>query len=150
MNKLEVDVRQVTQMFAELSGKQQRQSYRNALRRAAGILQKETKKQLRLVIGKAINHKNKWNGKSLGSGIKVKADKEGKEAKVHILGDFRLKFFELGTKQRKLRKSGANRGRIKASYFFKTAKANKEKEIFSQMDSLISQSIQRIADKKRK
>jgi hypothetical protein len=34
------------------------------------------------------------------SGIKTIAEKEGKEAKVHIMGDLRLKFFEMGTDPR--------------------------------------------------
>ena len=104
--------------------------YKNALRKAGRILQKETKTQLRSVVGKAINHKNRWNGKTLGNGVKMKVDKEATEAKVHIMGDFRLKFFEMGTSARQLRKNGANRGRMNASHFFRTAKDNKERAIF--------------------
>ena len=90
------------------------------------------------MIGRAINHRNRWNGKTLGSGIKSNANREGTEAKVHIMGDFRLKFFEKGTAIRHLRRNSANRGRISASYFFRTAKQNKEREIFSTLDNLLS------------
>lgn len=75
-------------------------------------------------------------------------NKEATEVKVHILGDFRLKFFEKGTTNRTLKKNGANRGAMRAHYFFKTAKDNKEKEIFSSLDNLISTSINRVANKK--
>lgn len=150
MNNLEVDARQVINLFSDLTSRQQMQAKRNALRQASRILVNETKKQLRRVIGKAINHRNRWNGKTLGSGIKSNASREGTEAKVHIMGDFRLKFFEKGTAIRRLRRNGANRGRINASYFFRTAKQNKEREIFNTLDNLLSQSIQRIANRNRR
>lgn len=150
MNNLEVDSRQVINLFSELNSRQQRQVYRNALRRAAGILSRETKKQLKDVVGNAVNHRNRWNNRTPASGIRVKADREGRESKVHIMGDFRLKFFEMGTAERRLRRNGANRGRIDASYFFRTAKQNKEQEVFDALDSLISQSIQRTANRNRR
>ena len=145
---IEVDTKDVLNLFSELNSRQQKQAHRNALRRSANILVKETKKQLKSHLGKVVNHRNRWNGKTLQSGIKSKAD--NKEAKVHIMGDFRLKFFELGTKQRKLKKNGANRGKIKALYFFRTAQQNKEQEVFSTMDKLLSESIQKVYNKYRK
>lgn len=145
---LEVEAKEVLKSFANLTGKQQKNTYRNALRKAARILVNEAKKQLRNIVGSKVNSRNKWNGKTLGSGIKLKVDKEATEAKIHILGDFRLKFFEKGTVTRTLRKNGANRGVMTAHYFFKTAKANKEKEIFDSLDKLISESINRVANKK--
>ena len=145
---IEVDAKDVLNLFSELNSRQQKQAHRNALRRSANILVKETKKQLKSHLGKVVNHRNRWNGKTLQSGIKSKAD--NKEAKVHIMGDFRLKFFELGTKQRKLKKNGANRGKIKALYFFRTAQQNKEQEVFSTMDKLLSESIQKVYNKYRK
>lgn len=150
MNKLEVDSKQVINLFADLTGKQQKQAHKAALRKSSSILVKETKKQLRKVIGKAINHKNKWNGKTLGSGIKTSVDKKGESAKVHLLGDFRLKFFEMGTEKRHIKKNKANRGKIKPSYYFKQAKANKEREIFNSIDQLLTQSIVKIANKYKK
>ena len=63
---------------------------------------------------------------------------------VHILGDFRLKFFELGTKVRKKRKTGDSTGRIEASYFFRKARQAKESEISNSMNDIIEQSIKRI------
>ena len=126
----------------------QDKKYRNALRKAGRILQKETKTQLRSVVGKTINHKNRWDGKTLGSGIKLKVDKKATEAKVHIMGDFRLKFFELGTTTRRLRKNGANRGRMNASHFFRTAKDNKERAIFDNINQMVEESITRISKRR--
>lgn len=166
MNNLEVDVRDVTSMFADLTSRQQRQVYRNALRKSASILVQETKRQLRHTLGRAANSRNWWNRKTLISGVKSNADRNGEEAKVHIMGDFRLKFFEMGTRVRRTtgnntasvrgrnpirrQRVASNRGSINAVHFFRTAKANKEREIFDNMDNLISQSIQRIANRNRR
>ena len=147
-NGVTVDASQVLRMFSELNSRQQKNVYKNALRKAGRILQKETKTQLRSVVGKAINHKNRWNGKTLGNGVKMKVDKEATEAKVHIMGDFRLKFFELGTTTRQLRKNGANRGRMTAAHFFKTAKDKTEHAIFDNINQMVEESITRIANKK--
>lgn len=146
-NLLEIDAKKVLERFAELTGKKQRAVYRNGLRKAARILANETRKELRKIVGAKINSRNKWNGKTLGSGIKYKIDKEGTEAKIHIMGDFRLKFFEKGTVKRFIRKNKANRGSMKANYFFRASKANKEKEVFASLDRLISESINRVANK---
>ena len=153
MNNIEVDARQVTSMFADLTGRQQRQVYRSVLRKGAGILATETKRQLRQTLGRAASSRNWWNGRTLVSGVKSNADRNGTEAKVHIMGDFRLKFFEMGTRVRRnpirRQRVAANRGNINAAHFFRTAKTNKEREIFDNMDNLISQSIQRIANRNR-
>lgn len=166
MNNIEVDARQVVSMFADLTSRQQRQVYRSALRKGAGILATETKRQLRQALGRAASSRNWWNGRTLAAGVKSNADRNGEEAKVHIMGDFRLKFFEMGTRVRRTTGSNtasvrgrnpirrqrvsANRGSITAVHFFRTAKANKEREIFNSMDNLISQSIQRIANRNRR
>ena len=71
MNNIEVDARQVTSMFADLTSRQQRQVYRSALRKGAGILVGETKRQLRQTLGRAASSRNWWNGKTLISGIKL-------------------------------------------------------------------------------
>lgn len=81
------------------------------------------------------------------------------------MGDFRLKFFELGTKVRKT--SGANRasvrgkipkyrqhkpsyrGSIKASNFFLKARNRKEKEISDNMNNIIAESIIKVNEKFR-
>ena len=165
MNNIEVDARQVTSMFADLTSRQQRQVYRNALRKGAGILATETKRQLRQTLGREASSRNWWNGRTLVSGVKSNADRNRTEAKVHIMGDFRLKFFEMGTRVRRTtgnnsasvrgrnpirrQRVSANRGNINAAHFFRTAKANKEREIFDNMDNLISLSIQRIANRNR-
>ena len=46
-NGVTVDASQVLRMFSELNSRQQKNVYKNALRKAGRILQKETKTQLR-------------------------------------------------------------------------------------------------------
>ncbi|MCF0185740.1 MAG: hypothetical protein HUJ98_04535 [Bacteroidaceae bacterium] len=80
-----------------------------------------TRNQLRLKLGGAATSPNRWNGKTMEEGIRLRADKAYDEVAVNIMGDFRLKFFEKGTKER-ITKSKANRGSIKPIHFFRTAR----------------------------
>lgn len=146
MANIEVDSRNVLKMFAELNSKNQKKVHRIALAKALSILVKEARSTLKGVIRKSIYSKSKKTGRSLASGIKYRINKEATEGKAHILGDFRLKFFELGTKER-YRKNGGKTGTIKASYFFRTARQNKEALISSSMNNIISESIKRVNGK---
>ena len=140
-----VDTRQVLKMFAELNSKKQKKVHRTALRSATGILVRETRKNFRKVVKKP-NSRNRWNGRTFSSGIKSSINREATEGKVHILGDFRLKFFEMGTKTRykKRTKGRPSTGSIKASYFFKKAREAKESEISNSMNDIITKSILRV------
>nr|DAT69137.1 MAG TPA: hypothetical protein [Caudoviricetes sp.] len=82
----------------------------------------QTKRSLRANLGAGATSPNRWNGKTMESGVRLKADKDYCEVSVSILGDFRLKFFEKGTAQRRLRRGGANRGSIRPLYFFREAR----------------------------
>lgn len=86
MNNIEVDARQVTSMFADLTSRQQRQVYRSALRKGAGILVGETKRQLRQTLGRAASSRNWWNGKTLISGIKANVDRNGEKLRYILWG----------------------------------------------------------------
>lgn len=139
-----VDIDKVLQMFASLDSKKQKKVHRAALKKATGILVRETKKNFRKVV-KNPNSRNKWNGKTFSSGIKSSVNKEVTEGKVHIMGDFRLKFFELGTATRYKKTRGRpSTGSIKAHYFFKKAREAKESEISNSMNDIITKSILRI------
>ncbi|PWM22827.1 MAG: hypothetical protein DBX40_08565 [Clostridiales bacterium] len=75
------------------------------------------------------------------SGIKLKADKDYCEVSVSIMGDFRLKFFEKGTRQRSLRRGGANRGSIKPLNFFREAR---QMNIDDVINNSLNESLSRI------
>lgn len=165
MNNVEVDSSKVLSLFANLNTKKQNQVYKRALVDGARVLQKETKRTLRTKIGAAANHKNWWNGKALNAGIKVSPQKDIEKdgVKVHVMGDFRLRIFEIGTKQRHT--TGSNNSKVKGKTpqyrqhkshstgtihkinFFKDAQQHKEKEIFNKLDDFILKNINRIAKK---
>lgn len=159
---LEVDAKDILKKFSQLNFKGQEKVYRKALTEGAKILQKEAKNTLRQIYGRAVSHKNWWNGKTLQQGIKVSpqrnVEKDG--VKVHIMSDFRLKFFESGTNERFT--SGHNGGTVKgkipyyrqhkphstghitASHFFTKSKDQTESQIFGHMDDFIIKNINKI------
>ncbi len=65
MNNVEIDSKEVLNLFSNLSSKKQYSVYRKALTEGAKMLQSEGKRQLKFKIGRAASHKNWWNGKSL-------------------------------------------------------------------------------------
>lgn len=103
----------------------------------------ETKVQLRSKLGSGASTPNRWNGKTMESGIRLKADKDYCEVAVNVMGDFRLKFFERGTKQRQTKKK-ANRGSIRALYFFQSAR-QKADEVTGIINNSIAESLRRIS-----
>ena len=144
---LNIDTKQVLNLFASLDRKKQVKVYRQALTKSAYMLVREARKLLkqRLKPG-ATTTKNRWNGKTMASGIRARVFRNGQEARVSIMGDFRLRFMEMGTKERYLRKgSKARRGKIRRMNFFADAKRNAERPIFDNMNNMILQSILRIA-----
>lgn len=150
---IEVDDREVMAMFSEMSPKNRKRVLTSALRRSGNILVRQTKKNLRTVTTKSGALKtrtpNRWNGRKMEQGvkIKVKVDNKTKEAKIHLLGDFRLKFFEVGTSDRYTRKKGAYRGRIEGYRFFKAAKEQTEQKIFGEMDKVLSDQVRKVNEK---
>ena len=143
-----IERQQVDELLAKLSTERRSQIMFSALKKGGKALQQETKVQLRQSVANT-HSPNKWNGKTLEDGIRVKANTVYQEVLVHILGDFRLKFFEKGTKDRytKIHKDNINylkkggkggyRGRITASHFFRRARQNEEviqDAIFKELD----------------
>src|SRR5574344_1952910 len=113
---IQLDAKEVLSMFSQLTSKQQDKVYRDALTKA-------TKARIKSSLGKVASVKNKRSGKSLLQGVKVKSVSP-KVAKVHIMGEFRLKWFEKGTRARATKKN-YNRGAMdKQYYFFRDAKAS--------------------------
>lgn len=109
----------LTEKFSQLNSKEQKKAKNTALKKAAQIIVKAAKQSLSTVT-KHNRTPNYWNGKTLESGIKVGKIKDDSDLKVHIMGDFRLKFFQAGTQLRKTR-VGANRGAMKRTNFFGSA-----------------------------
>lgn len=149
-----IERQQVDELLTKLSTERRSQIMFSALKKGGKALQNETKVQLRQSVANT-HTPNRWNGKTLEDGIKVKANTVYQEVMVHILGDFRLKFFEKGTKDRytkihkdklstsqyinQLKKGDRSRfrGKITASHFFRRARQNEEviqDAVFKELD----------------
>lgn len=101
----------------------------------------------------------------------VKVLKKDMIVKVHILSDYRVKWFETGTKRRhtegymyrnkkfeyfkglrkyyKRKGRGRDTGSIKPEWFFRDAQRQTERPIFDNMEKLVTRAIIRIARKKK-
>jgi hypothetical protein len=141
-------------ILKKMSYKDMQRVYKKALTDTVKPLVNETKKLLRRSGIKRVNKpyigKNGKTYRSMIQGIKSSIDVRDPDdnyAKVHILGEFRLKWFEKGTSLRKTRKKG-NRGRIYPKRFFRDAIENKGEECRKSLEEHIKISIQRIWNKR--
>lgn len=141
MSNVVVDDASVQNLFNALNPDSNKQILFTALKKGGQKLANQTKTTLKAKLGSGATTPNRWNGKTMESGVRIKADKDYCEVYVSILGDFRLKFFELGTAQRRLRKGGANRGAIKPLYFFRQAR---QQGIDDTINNSITESLRRI------
>lgn len=114
---IQVDASRCYALFRRLSTKNQRKVSRAALRAAANKVKNEAVKNLQGVIGHSVRKTTTYmrkNGKaerrSLARGVKV-VSKDAETAKVHIMGDYRLKWFEMGAGLKDPRKTSGRRGK---------------------------------------
>lgn len=143
MSNVAVDDSGVKNLFQALDSDTRKQILFAALKAGGSKLAENTKIQLRSKLGSGASTPNRWNGKTMESGIRLKADKDYCEVAVNVMGDFRLKFFEKGTNLRQTKKK-ANRGKIKALYFFQSAR-QKGDDVASIINGSISESLKRIS-----
>lgn len=152
---------QVLERFKQLDKKRMKSAYRLALRKSGKVLSDKAKYYLRLITP-AYNHRNWWDGKTLQAGIMVSVDRDIEYATIHILGDYRLKFFQDGTVRRKtlgrrtagMRASrlktnrivtkGKNRGEMPERDFFVAARCAVEDNMQSVLNKAINDSINKV------
>ena len=149
-----VDDKEIIKALSNLSFKQMNKAYRNGMKKSLDPILKQTKQNLR---NSGIRNVNKpyigKNGKkyiSMLQGVKTSVyigDTEDSYGKVHIMKEFRLKWFEKGTQLRKTRK-GYNRGDIKPKWFFATAVRQRQNEAVNNLDENIRNSIIQVWNKK--
>ena len=146
---------ELRQILKKMEYKDMQRAYKKALTDSMKPLQNEAKKQLRRAGIKNVNkpYVSKKTGKTYKSmlqGIMTSVDVRDPDdnyAKVHIMGEFRLKWFEKGTALRKTYSKG-NRGRIHAKRFFRNAVDNKGRECRASLEEHIKKSIQRVWERK--
>lgn len=177
--KVTIDDSQIQAIFSALDAKKQKKTIMQGLRKSARILVRRTKQNLKKSVkytGK-VEKKKGWD--KMESGIKIKPLNRAVEPSmgVNVMGEFRLRFFELGTSERdthykngklkkkyrsplitkvkslfngkpkkkrirQLKDKGPNyRGKITALHFFKKAKEDSEREVFSTIADNIKDSI---------
>ena len=147
MNGINVDDKEVIQALSKLSFKQMNKAYREGMKKALDPILKQTKINLRNSGIKNVNKpyiaKNGKKYPSMIQGVKTSVyvgDTEDSYGKVHIMKEFRLKWFEKGTQLRKTSK-GWNRGSIKPKWFFANAVNQKSKQAAESLDENIRNSI---------
>lgn len=131
-----------------------------ALINGGKVLQETSKKYFRERMGEAATHVSKWTSKPFVEGIVIKGDKAYCEARVSIMKDHRMKWFEKGTKDRytqnkghsdsKRKKKNTNtgksnyRGKVTAKWFFKDARTNSINEVNQVIITTIDNGIKKI------
>lgn len=146
-NGVKVDDREVIKALSRLSFKQMNKAYKEGMKKALDPILKQTKINLRNSgirnVNKPYIGKNSKKYPSMIQGVKTSVyigDTEDSYGKVHIMKEFRLKFFEKGTSIRKTRK-GYNRGSIKPKWFFANAVNQMSKQAAESLDENIRNSI---------
>lgn len=146
-NGIKVDDREVIKALSRLSFKQMNKAYKEGMKKALDPILKQTKINLRNSgirnVSKPYTGKNGKKYPSMIQGVKTSVyigDTEDSYGKVHIMKEFRLKFFEKGTSIRKTRK-GYNRGSIKPKWFFANAVRQMSKQAAESLDENIRNSI---------
>lgn len=154
-NAVDINSTQVDNLLDTLDDQEvKNQILFDAVKAGAKALQQTTKNYFRQKVGEAATHYSRFIRKPFDEGITVKADKSYIEAKVSIMGDPRLKWFERGTNARytkgrkitgyaqgrrnRLQREGKGHytGQMTGLYFFKEARQNN-----SIIDEAMTQSI---------
>lgn len=101
-----VDCSKLERDISALSRMEQRDIILKALRKGADILAQEAKQNLVERLGLAATSK-RHHKKSMLEGVRVRYEKDYGEVMVTIFPDYRLKWFEKGTRERYLLRTGA-------------------------------------------
>ena len=152
--EIRVDDREVIKALANLSFKKMNKAYKTGMQKSLDPILKQTKVNLRASgirnVNKPYIGKNGKKYKSMMQGVKTSVyigNTEDSYGKVHIMNEFRLKWFEKGTTIRKTRK-GWDRGSIAPKWFFRNAVNQRSQEAVDTLDENIRESILKAWNKK--
>ena len=145
----DIDTKQFKIILDRLTPKEYKKAFRKSIREALNILRKKAIANLKGVTTK-IDKKDQYNN-TLRKGIQLKVYPEELEGIVHIMGNFKLKWFQNGTVDRyakryrgKPMKRKRFTGKIDASKFFTNAKSQTESAVFNKLNERIQQNIIKI------
>ena len=152
--EIRVDDKEVIKALANLSFKQMNKAYRLGMKKSLDPILKQTKANVRSSgikhVTRAYIGKNGKKYKSMLQGVKTSVyigNTEDSYGKVHIMNEFRLKWFEKGTTIRKTR-DGWDRGSIAPKWFFRNAVNQKGQQAVDNLDENIRESIMKAWNKK--
>lgn len=144
---------ELIKILKKMDYKDMQKAYKKALTTSVKPLVNETKKNLKRTNIKNVNTayigKNGKKYKSMLQGVMSSVDvrkPNDNYAKIHIMGEFRLKWFEKGTSIRKTYRKGL-RGRILPRFFFKQAVGSVGDKCRDSLEMNIRKSIQQIWEK---
>ena len=143
MSNFQVDVEksQVDELFNKLDDDDlRRQIMLEGLKGGARVLTERTKELFKTRMGEAATHYSRYIKKPFYEGVRMTVDKAYNETIVSIMSDFRMRFFERGTKDRTTKK-GYGRGHLTAKHFFRDARNSSENEIYDAMNKDINKAF---------
>lgn len=159
-NIVTIDKQTVDELLAKLSDSEQKNKWLyEAVMSGAKALQQAAQQSFKQTLGEAASHTSPYlkGGKQFYEGVSVKGDKAYIEASVSIMNDYRMKFFEKGTKDRQtkgrkvtgyidahhLKREGKGHytGKITATYFFRSARDNSQSQVEQAMTDSLNKSI---------
>lgn len=141
---IDVDSSQVDDLLNKLDDDDLRRGIIfKAVKAGAKVLQETTKNYFKSAVGAAASHTSPYIKAPFYEGVVMKGDKAYLEARVSIMKDFRMKFFEKGTQQRQTKK-GYNRGAMVARNFFKSATEASQGSIEAAIQKSIDNSLKKL------
>lgn len=133
-SEFRIDANDVLKVFASLGVQDMQRVHKAAFRASARVLVKEARLKLAAVTGRSRSTRTAdrkgWSrlkgSKKVGAlndGVRYYVSRNNDFAKVHIMGDFRLKWFEMGAgwKAPRVTRKGQDRGDMPARSFFAPA-----------------------------
>lgn len=141
--------------LSSLDSRNHKIAVRKALIKGANLAKREVKKDLKHTLNplrKKSKYKNGQDKADITKGIVVSGKRNDPfedGVKLHIMGDYRLKFFEKGTDDRST-KRGYNRGAQRKTPFFKPALDSCEEQVFKTIEREIDTQIINRANRMRR
>lgn len=142
---IDVDSSQVDNLLDKLGDDDLRRGIIfKAVKAGAKVLQNATKNYFKSEVGAAASHTSPYIKAPFYEGVIMKGDKAYLEARVSIMKDFRMKFFEKGTDQNRQTKKGYNRGGMTGKFFFKKATDSSKGSIEAAIQKSIDNSLRKL------
>lgn len=152
-NSVSVDASNIERFLDSLNDETQKEILMKGLKKAAKLLQENTRSSLISKFPKSNTAKGKAN-KTMVEGVSVKANKDYTEVSVSVMNNYLNIFYENGTEKRFLKKDnqgkkrtfkkGEYRGQIKGLGFFMEARQQSETPMTNEIENTVFSEINKI------